>query len=98
MENKELLAKEIIGMACEETISYSLSTVAPIEDITYSSHLSLEEPIIVYILFESVEMLMNMEENHLENAFMDVFKKAMAREKYPFGKTPQIEFEFSIAF
>lgn len=96
MDNKELMAKEIIGMAVEETINFSLGTKAPIADISYSSNLSEDQPIVIYILFDSIEGLIAMEENHLKDSFMEVFIKAMTREKYPFGDTPRMSFEFSI--
>ncbi len=97
MEDKELLAKEIIGNAVEATIAFSEKTEAPIDDIVYSSNLEEEEGIVITVLFAEVEQLKAMEENNLKDQFMSVFIKSMTEGEYPFGESPKMKFEFSVS-
>ncbi|MBE5906038.1 MAG: hypothetical protein E7277_04470 [Lachnospiraceae bacterium] len=94
--DKELLAKELLSEAAEETIRYSLKTKAPIDDIVYDSCIEEGETIHIYVLFETVEQLQTMEEQKLKDGFMSVFIKYLTSHEFPFGQTPKLSFEFSI--
>lgn len=96
MEEKELLAKEILNQAIEETIQFAAVTKAPIADIVYDSTLEEEKPIHVYVLFEDIAQLKAMEEENLKDSFMSVFIKYLTGHEFPFGDSPKLSFEFSI--
>ncbi len=96
MDNKELEAKEILGAAIEETISFSEKTKAPIDDILYSSNLEEGEEIQIYVLFADIEELKAMEEENLKDQFMKVFIQYLTNHNFPFADTPKLKFEFSI--
>lgn len=96
MEDKQLLAKEVLNQAVEETIAFSEKTKAPIADMLYSSDLSEGEPVTLYVLFEDVAQLKAMEEENLKDEFMGTFLRALSSREYPFPDRPQFHFEFSI--
>ena len=96
MEDKELLAKEVLNQAVEETIAFSAKTKAPIADMIYSSDLSEGAPVTVYVLFEDVAQLQAMEEGNLKDEFMGTFLRSLSSREYPFPERPQFHFEFSI--
>lgn len=95
-EDRELQAKEVLNQAIEETISFSAKTKAPIADMIYSSDLSPEKPVTIYVLFEEVAQLQAMEEEHLKDEFMGTFLRALSSREYPFPESPQFRFEFSV--
>ncbi len=89
--------KEILQEAVEEMIEYSKNTPAPIDDVICNSVVGPEEPIEIMVLFAEVEHLKNMEEQKLKDPFMSVFIKYLTEHNYPFGKQPQMKFQFSIS-
>lgn len=93
----ELEMKEILELAVEEMITYSKNTAAPIDDVVYSSVIDETQPLEIMVLFAEVEHLKNMEEQKLKDPFMSVFIKYLTSHNYPFGKQPQMKFQFSIS-
>ena len=93
----ELEMKEILELAVEEMITYSKNTAAPIDDVVYSSVIDETQPLEIMVLFAEVEHLKNMEEQKLKDPFMSVFIKYLTAHNYPFGKQPQMKFQFSIS-
>ena len=93
----ELEMKEILELAVEEMIAYSKNTAAPIDDVVYSSVIDETQPLEIMVLFAEVEHLKNMEDQKLKDSFMSVFIKYLTSHNYPFGKQPQMKFQFSIS-
>ena len=93
----ELEMNEILELAVEEMITYSKNTAAPIDDVVYSSVIDETQPLEIMVLFAEVEHLKNMEEQKLKDPFMSVFIKYLTTHNYPFGKQPQMKFQFSIS-
>lgn len=94
----ELEVKEMLQDAAEEMIRFSNETAAPIEDVVCSSRSGeTEAPIEIVVLFSEVEQLKNMEEQKLKDSFMSVFLKYLTAHDFPFGKQPQLKFQFSVS-